>query len=196
MKNKKKIKIDYLAITLGIIAVIFTVYNVKEYTKSHKTGTKEIETIEEIIEIKTAETEETVTAEMIEEDRENAILARLENMGEQDRMQYYYGMFLRKIKQGNYQEAYDLLYDDFKNHYFPTIETFKTYMDLRYTSNMTVQYQNLERLGDIYVLWVNVADLSQKKEFGEDVLAYNTFEINVVIQEYDFNDYKLSFSIV
>lgn len=199
MKKTKKKKIDYLAITLGIVAVILTAQNIKQYIKlnhSHQQTSEVQETVSEEEKIKQAEMESTVTAEVIEQDKEKAVMSRLENMGEQQRMQYYYGMFLRNIKSGNYEDAYDVLYDEYKKNYFPTLETFKKYMDLRYTSNMTAQYTNMERNGDIYVLWVTLADLSKKEVFPDGIEGYDTFSINVVIQEYGFNDYKMSFSII
>lgn len=194
MKKRKKKKIDYLTITLSIIAIIMTIYNIKQYVELHFVGTHEGKS-DEKFEVSIAE-ENNVTQEMIEKDREAAKLSKIEGMNERDRMEYYYGIFLNHVEMKNYEAAYDLLYDGFKERYFPTIETFKKYMELRYNSNMTVTYTNIERNGDLYILWATVADLSKKQNFADDIVGYDTFSINVVIQEYDFNDYKLSFSIL
>lgn len=195
MKKRKNKKIDYLAITLSIIAIFLTIYNIKKYVDLNFASTHQLETNEKF-EISTIESENSITQEMIEADREAAKLARIEKMNERDRMEYYYGIFLDYVKMKNYEAAYELLYDGFKENYFPTLETFKKYMELRYNSNMSVTYTNIERNGDLYILWATVADLSEKAEFVDNIVGYRTFSINVVIQEYDFNDYKLSFSIL
>lgn len=196
MKKRKKVKIDFLVIILSIIAIFFTIYNVKIYINVRGKSDEKVETEETKQEVQAIEMNSSITTELLEEDRNNANFNRLQNLNERERMEYYYGVFLKYVQQKDYDAAYDLLYDDFKANYFPTVETFKTYMEKRYTSNMTAEYNNIERLGDIYVLWVSVSDLSTKKEYYDGKIVHPSIFINVVIQEYDFGDYKLSFSIL
>ena len=196
MKKRKKVKIDFLVIILSIIAIFFTIYNVKIYINVRGKSNEKVENEETKQEVQAIEMNSSITTELLEEDRNNANFNRLQNLNERERMEYYYGVFLKYVQQKDYDAAYDLLYDDFKANYFPTVETFKTYMEKRYTSNMTAEYNNIERLGDIYVLWVSVSDLSTKKEYYDGKIVHPSIFINVVIQEYDFGDYKLSFSIL
>ena len=63
------------------------------------------------------------------EDLENqAIIAKLQGMTERERMEFYLKMFLDFIENGEYEEAYALLYPQFKEDYFSTLEEFVGYV--------------------------------------------------------------------
>lgn len=131
------------------------------------------------------------SAELVVDDMEQANneaeLQSLYNMTEQERITYYCAEFFKLVDKRNYEEAYNLLYDEYKENYFPTEASFSQYMREYFPEDFSLSYTNFERLGDIYVLWVSVSDTLNGS------LGHN-FDMNVVIKENDFNDYVLSFS--
>ena len=129
----------------------------------------------------------TLVTEQIEENEQEAVLEKLYDMTEQDRITYYCAEFFKLVDNGEYEEAYEILYEEYKENYFPTLASFKVYMQDYFPDDFSLDYTNIERLGDIYVLWVDVAD-TLNGSYG------NNFSFNVVIRENDFDDYDLSFS--
>lgn len=85
---------------------------------------------------------------------------------------------------GDYQSAYNLLYDEFKENYFKTEEEFEKYIKNKYSDLITLDYGNIERLGTYYILTVNFTDLiNDQKNFTQ----------LFVVKENDFNNFVLSF---
>lgn len=130
-----------------------------------------------------------VTQEELENDKNQKLIAALQNMEERDRMEYYFGIFLDDIEDGEYEKAYDLLYSDFKNTYFPTLEDFEKYIPTVFTEMSDIAHENIERSGDVYILWITIADAINGKPNQKK-------EMNIVIQENDYNDFVLSFSVI
>lgn len=122
-----------------------------------------------------------------QEERNKEIKKDLSSKSELERMQFYCGEFFKLIDGKNYEKAYDLLYSDYKENYFPTLENFKRYFKEYFPSDFGLSYQNIERLGDIYVLMVSVKDIVNGS-YG------NNFDMYVVLQEKALNDYVISFS--
>ena len=112
----------------------------------------------------------------------------LSQMGERDRMEYYVSTFIDAVENGNYEEAYEMLYSDFRENYFPTLSSFEEYIKTKFPKMMSLDHSNIERNGDVYVLWVTLYDPLASKDAGK--------EINFVIQENDLNDFVMSFSII
>ena len=131
-------------------------------------------------------TDEEIDAE-IEEKINNINMSKLADMNERERMEYYVSEFISAIESENYESAYEMLYDDFKENYFPTISSFELYAQEKFPSMISMDYTNIERNGDIYVLWVTLANPLAGKSSG--------VEMNFVIQENDLNDFALSFSV-
>ena len=130
-----------------------------------------------------------VTQEELENDKNQKLIAALQNMEERDRMEYYFGIFLDEIEDGEYEKAYDLLYPDFKNSYFPTLEDFEKYIPTVFTEMSDIEHENIERSGDVYILWITIADAIHGKPNDKK-------EMNIVIQEKDYNDFVMSFSVI
>lgn len=170
--NKRKSNIKILIIILAIILVILTIILI-----SFKIANKS----------KEQRPYEEVNAE-VQEIKENATLEKLYEMNEQERINYYCATFFKLIDNENFEEAYALLYQEYKDNYFPTLASFKKYFKDYFPDDMSLTFTNIERLGDIYVIWVNINDT-----LNGSVLGHN-FELNVVIQENNYNDYVLSFS--
>jgi len=119
--------------------------------------------------------------------RKEEIQKDLYNKSEQERMQYYCANFFKLIDNDNFEEAYKLLYSEYKENFFPNINNFKRYFKEYFPSDFGLAYSNIERLGDIYVLNVSVKD-TVNGSYGHN------FNMYVVIKENALNDYVISFS--
>jgi len=117
------------------------------------------------------------------------VIAMLQNMKERDRMEYYFNEFLNYIETENYEKAYNVLYDDFKENYFPTLKDFEEYIPTIFSDMVTIKHTNFERNGEVYVLWISLNDAINGKP-GEEK------EMNIVIKEEDYNNFVLSFSVI
>ena len=65
----------------------------------------------------------------IEKKENDAILKKLYDMSEQERITYYCGEFFKLVDTKNYEKAYNLLYSEYKDNYFPSVSTFKKYIE-------------------------------------------------------------------
>lgn len=114
-------------------------------------------------------------------------ITELSDMTEKERMERYVGSFLENIRNKKYENAYGMLYEDFKTRYFKTLEDFESYAKTKFSSRVSVEYTNIERNGEIYVLWVNLNNPLKSKTEAK--------EMNFVIQENALGDFVLSFSV-
>ncbi|MGN1330655.1 MAG: hypothetical protein ACI4VN_04900 [Clostridia bacterium] len=174
--NKKYITIMIISFIIMIVAIILIV---KMATKSEK---KENSTI--------------ANSSGYEETEEN-IEEEIKSMSETRRIKRYIGIFLQNIEDGKYQEAYDVLNEEFKLNYFPTIESFTEYAQKHLDSTtFAITYDNIERLGNnktgnMYTVQVTITDIFQPKLEEDEKLESSYF----VVIEYDYNDYEMSFSV-
>ena len=90
----------------------------------------------------------------------------------------------------DYEAAYNLLYDGFKQNYFKTLEEFKEYAEKNYPKYIVLEYTNIERQGTLFILSVKIKDALDSIE------QENVVEQQVVIIENDVNDFKISFSVL
>ena len=177
MNNKFKIN-DIKRIIFIVIIIILLIINLNILINSNKkenVNVDENDTFTEIIE----KTEEQVNAEE---------LAKLKNMKERDRMEFYFSKFISYIKEEKYEKAYELLYPEFKEKYFKTLEEFEKYAKKTYPKTVGFSYNNIDRQGSIYVLMITVTDLNKKRGESQDQ--------RIVIKENDFNDFVLSFQVI
>ncbi len=131
-------------------------------------------------------TEEEISSavkEQIDEMKKN----ELGDMGERDRMEYYVGSFLSAVENKKYEEAYEMLYKDFRKNYFPTFSDFENYAKTKFPTMISIEHTNFERNGDVYVLWSNLSNPMGNKN--------SSIEINFIIKENDLNDFDLSFKV-
>lgn len=136
--------------------------------------------------------EENLTEEqklqLVETKKEQAIIDDLAGMEERDRIEYYFGEFIRNIELDNYAEAYKVLNEDFKNTYFSTQDEFVKYVKAYFPNEIAVEYNNIERNGNTYILWIKMSNaLTVDKSSGR--------AMNVVIRENAVHDFELSFSV-
>ena len=128
----------------------------------------------------------TTTSNEIDDQNRDALVASL---NERQRMQTYFGRYLSYIESGDYESAYNLLYDGFKQNYFPTLEDFESYAQNNYPSNMVVEYTNIERQGTIFILTVKIRNALS------DNTQTDVKEQQIVVTENNVNDFKLSFEV-
>lgn len=173
MEDKKKRKV--LIILIGIILIIIVIIAfVIIWFKQNSNSSLNNESA-------------TLVTDEIEQSNNEKELESLYSMTEQERITYYCAEFFKLVDIRDYENAYELLYDEYKENYFPTQASFSEYMREYFPDDFSLEYTNFERLGDIYVLWIDVKDTLNGTR------GHN-FSMNVVIQENDFNDYVLSFS--
>jgi len=127
----------------------------------------------------------TSTSEEDEQNRDNKVAT----LSERQRMQTYFGRYLSYIESGDYQSAYDLLYEGFKQNYFQTLDKFVTYAQSNYPKNIVVEYTNIEREGTVFILTVKIRDALN------DTTQTEVSEQQIVVTENNVNDFKLSFAV-
>ncbi len=171
-KNEKKKDLKKLIIFIVILVIVIILFIILRVLFS-KEKTQDM-SVQEI-------------SKEITEKENDAILEKLYKMDEQQRMTYYCAQFFKLIDTKHYEETYNLLYDEYKEKYFPTLSSFKKYVNDYFPEDVAIECTNMERLGDIYVLWVDVKDAINGS------IGHN-FSMYVIIQENDYNDYVLSFS--
>ena len=117
------------------------------------------------------------------------IIENLKQMNERERIEFYSGMFFDYIETAEYEKAYELLHTDFKKNYFSNFQSFKEYAQKTFPEMANIEYDNIERNGDVYVLWIYISDAINGKPGDKK-------EMNIVIQENDYNDFVMSFSVI
>ena len=164
-------------ILLTIIVLILIAINIKIYISNHEE--------EKSAEQNNTEISNTMQNNM-EEDIQNTITSKVADMTERSRMQTYFGTFISYIEEKDYESAYNLLNENFKNNYFSTIEQFETYMQ-KYPKDIAVDYKDIDRQGELFVLTVEIKDV-----FNSDAEKITQ---RVVIRELGVNQFTLSFQV-
>ena len=122
----------------------------------------------------------------IESEINDIEVQKLSSMEEDERIKSYASRFMESVDNEDYTGAYEMLYEDFKTNYFPTLESFEKYAKETFPQVMSLEYTNMERNGNVYVLWVTMYDYMRPGAEG--------VELNLVIRENELNNYELSFS--
>ena len=170
-----KILFLILIILIVVMVVINTVYNREKSENSNNTSVNELSV------------ENVLTAEEIEENTNQLEIEDLKDKDERTRMQQYCGKFIRYIEEKDYDKAYALLYPDFKNNYFKTVEDFEKYAQETFPSSLiTVEYNNIERQGKYYILFTTI-----KTPLDTNYSMDQKF----ILIENGFNDFQLSFDV-
>lgn len=189
MKNKQELKQRNKKIFLGIltiIVVIWTVVNIY-YVIQLMGNVKKLEARQNSSTTNNTVQENIVTAEEIDENTNQLEIEDLKDKDERTRMQQYCGKFIRYIEGKEYDKAYALLYPDFKNNYFPTLEDFQKYAEEKFPSTLiSVEYNNIERQGKYYILFTTV-----KTPLNSSYSMDQKF----ILIENGFNDFQLSFDV-
>ncbi|HIU51768.1 MAG TPA: hypothetical protein IAB70_03995 [Candidatus Merdicola faecigallinarum] len=176
---KKKDERTY-TIILAIIACVLMVINISIYINQNKYIPQQKSSENTTVQKATIKTEEEKEAEEI---------ATLKTLGERDRMERYFGKYIGYIEEEEYEKAYNLLYEEFKQNYFKTLDDYVKYIKETYPEMISVEYTNIERQGQYYVLFVDIVDLMATS--GNE----NKISQNIVIYETDYNEFYISFSL-
>lgn len=121
----------------------------------------------------------------------------VKQLSESQRMKKYIGYFFNNIENEEYQQAYEVLNEDFKKTYFSNLDEFTAYAKKNFGSSMIgITYDNIERLGNnitgnMYVLLLTISNIFQSKLEDDEKLPQTYF----VIVEKDYNNYEMSFSV-
>lgn len=181
-KTKKQTRISKSSLVITIITLICICINIILVIQNILTPKLEQE---QKIEEKKAE--QTKTQENVSSEEYQLLL--LKQGKERDRMDYYCGQFFKFIEKKNYEKAYNLLYSEFKNEYFPTIEEFTKYVQSLYPSVMAIKYDDIDREGNIYIITAvidNAFSTDQSEQFKQ----------RIVVKENNYNEYVLSFQVI
>lgn len=171
MKQKQDNKLIFIGFVIVVLLGIVAISSIpkKEIVNYNEVSQEEFENI-------------------VKENVNTIELNRLKDMGERDRMEYYVSKFITSIGNKSYEYAYSVLYDDYKDNYFPTLEKFEEYAKTKLPSRLSVEYTNIERIGEIYVLWVTL-----KNPIGTE---QTEVEMNFIVKENALNDFVMSFSVI
>lgn len=92
--------------------------------------------------------------------------------------------YINSIKKENYQYAYSVLSQEFKNNYFSTIQIFTNYMKQIFNNTTSVTYSNFRNEGEIYLVDVQFKN-------GENIQNEKT----LIIKLNDGMNFELSFNV-
>lgn len=170
-KNTKKI----LIIVLVIILIILLIYSFITVNTDEPTNTV-------MPQQNTVQPENTINPNLVTD------LYELSKMQQYDRIKYYMDKYLFYIEEQNYELAYSLLHDDFKQEHFKTLEEFKQYVIKKYPAVNTIEYTEYDKLGTYHILTIKFSDILHAT--SNDIPS---FEQKYIIVENGLNDFKLSF---
>lgn len=117
---------------------------------------------------------------------EDSNIDKLAGFTEKERIKFYFSQYIEYIENRDLEKAYNLLYSEFKENYFPTLTEYKEYINSKYPDFISVEYINIQAEGYYYIFTVNIIDS----------LNDTSFEQKFIIREYNFNDVVLSFQVL
>ncbi len=124
---------------------------------------------------------------IINEEIDDMEIKELASMEERDRMEWYVSKFVKNVEAGAYDDAYDVLNEEFKTRYFKTLDEFEEYSKKNFPKMMSLEHTNIERIGNQYVLWTTLYNSLKGKD--------SAIEMKFVVRESELNKYELSFSV-
>ena len=113
----------------------------------------------------------------------------LAGLNERGRMEYYCGQFFKYIRYKEYEKAYSMLYSEFKENYFKTEEEFEKYVKDHYPELLGLEYDDIQKLGNMFIIRLKLHNLGAEGDGGTEHI------VRVVVQEYYYNSYKISFQV-
>lgn len=172
---KKKILIPLIAL-IAIILIIIVNNIIKKSKRSKEIDTSDLATLTPQTTFQTKETEidKNISKKTIKSD-------------ERRRMQIYFGQYMRLIDTKQYEKAYSKLNPEFKQANFADINKFIEYCKKTYPSTSSIEYDTINRNGDMYILTVNITD-----SFNTN---FKTLTQRIVVKEISNNNYEISFQL-
>lgn len=181
LKNKIEFK-DLILLFIVILFVIVNLVLIAYKLQKKETPENEVSKLGNIV-----KEEKNFSNNVSIPQTDEEIKRYLSTLGERDRMEYYCGEFFNYIKHKDYEGAYNLLYSDFKTNYFPTLEDFQKYFEEKFPKYFALEYDDITRQGDIYVLRLKIIDVNSLS--AEDNIQ------RIVIKENYYNDFVMSFQV-
>ena len=185
--------LDRTTILLFVLTFLFTAISITIYTNKILEPTlHNNQIIAEYEKNKKEEQgQETEVIEEQEETREQTSeerLLELKSMSEVNRIHQYFSEYIKCIDLKDYETAYSYLYPEFKENYFKDFATFEEYVKKTYPEFMGIQYEDIERQGNYYILTVYFYDA-----LAEEIDVY--VQQKFVIYENNFGEFVLSFQV-
>ena len=179
--NKKKVLIVSIVILSIIIIIILNILN------KIKTENKE-EIFKSNNTINTTDNEDIID-NRTEDEKNQELISKLKRADESERIRTYLGIYFKYIENKNYEDAYELLYNDFKQNYFPSLNDYKKYIEkCNYPELLSIDYKSISMQGDYYIVVVKIGDLLSKSNTIDN-------EVKFVIKENNYNDVYISFQM-
>lgn len=174
-EKKKKVNLVFIfAMILIAVIFIFIIFNLISYNKNEN-------------KVDLGQNTVTNTQNEVNPNLSTDIEA-LSKLEEYDRMKYYFNKYLFYIENQEYDKAYSLLYSDFKQQYFKTIEEYKKYVSDKYPVVNSVDFADYNKLGKYHILTIKFSDILNATDSNVP-----TFEQKFIIIENGLNDFTLSF---
>lgn len=181
MQAKKIILISIFVIL--IISIVLLIIRKNINTDVNATNTETNNSIQTVTERYTPQAK---TEEQLKQEK----LKALSNMPEGERMKTYFSDYMKLVEKREYDKAYEMIYPEFKNVYFPTVNEFVDYVEKTYPKEIAVEYDNIQSQGYLYILTVIMDDVDNPAQIEEEKLKQS-----FIFDEKGLDDYKLSFSI-
>ena len=171
MKNiSKKMIILGIIIIIIIIVIILTILNSKKINNKEENDNQ---------------TSSNVEKKDSNEDQEK--IAKLKTKKEAERIKTYLGTYFKYVEKKDYNSAYNLLYDEFKKNYFPTLEDYEKYIQEQdLPALLTIDYDNIVTQGELYIVTLRIGNVQARSDTQK-------VEKKFVVKENDYNDYYISF---
>lgn len=111
----------------------------------------------------------------------------LSDKTEATRIKNYIGQFYTQIDIKEYNNAYNMLFDSFKENYFKTEIEFEEYVKSKYPKKLILNHTKLDREGKYYIATVEVIDALNTQ---------NKFTQRIVVEETELNKFNISFQVI
>lgn len=176
-KNKKLI--------IGVLVALFIVFTiiraiVISFTKDDKKDDNNTNNIQN-----------TSQVSKTKEDTER--LKEIKKKSEGERIRTYLGEYFKFLEKKDYESAYNLLYADFKQNYFPTLEKYREYIEkCGYPDMLAIKYNEIKREGYFYIVTLDITNLDPDAIISKQVVKEGT---KFVVKENDYDDFYLSFQL-
>ena len=171
MKNiSKKMIILGIIIVIIIIVIILTILNSKKINNKEENNNQ---------------TSSNVEKKDSNEDQEK--IEKLKTKKQAERIKTYLGTYFKYVEKKDYNSAYNLLYDEFKKNYFPTLEDYEKYIQEQdLPALLTIDYDNIVTQGELYIVTLRIGNVQARSDTQK-------VEKKFVVKENDYNDYYISF---
>ncbi len=103
------------------------------------------------------------------------------------KVQFNIDKFIKMINTKDYKNSYALLYDEFKNKYFQTEDSYKQYIKANFFEYNNVTYDKFSNEGDTYIFELTLSDKTQKDS--------KTKKLTIIMKLKEGTDFVMSFNL-